>query len=207
MMQVNNVLVRCLRYGGTPLIDAPTSWKYLIWKYEYDAARQEPPHRDIQDLVITKAIQIAGSKNIGLISRVPPKALVDLRKRGALSEMRSLLAEGVSGIEEADEASISAVVEMVVGNFQRAFETHEKELRNLSSVKRRFGVDVSSWIVGGSFSIAAAATGNVPLSILAATIALLGAPSGRDLWGDGREMLAKGKSVRRSPMAICFGGA
>jgi len=32
MMQTNDLLFRSARYTGTPLIDAPTSWQYLLWK-------------------------------------------------------------------------------------------------------------------------------------------------------------------------------
>ena len=39
MRQANDLLLRTQRLGGVPLIDAPTSWRYLQWKLEYDATR------------------------------------------------------------------------------------------------------------------------------------------------------------------------
>jgi hypothetical protein len=37
MMQTNDLLLRSDRYRGSPLIDAATSWQYLLWKYESES--------------------------------------------------------------------------------------------------------------------------------------------------------------------------
>lgn len=42
MRQANDLLLRSQRLGGTPFIDAPTSWRYFQWKLEYDVARMSP---------------------------------------------------------------------------------------------------------------------------------------------------------------------
>src|SRR5690242_21645736 len=35
----NELLLKARRLGGSPIIDAPTSWQYFAWKLEYDAER------------------------------------------------------------------------------------------------------------------------------------------------------------------------
>ena len=37
----NEILVKSRRLNGLPIVDVPTSWRYLVWKMEYDAVRAE----------------------------------------------------------------------------------------------------------------------------------------------------------------------
>jgi hypothetical protein len=77
MMQANDVLFKASRLGGNPLIDAPTSWQYLLWTYEYDGKQGEKAGESMRDVLISEAIAGAGSSSLGLLSGVPPETLIE----------------------------------------------------------------------------------------------------------------------------------
>lgn len=205
MMQTNDVLFTSQEYSGLPLIDAPTSWQYFLWKYEYDHERSTAVNPELRSIFVTHALHAGSSPELDLLARVPPSALIDLRKRGAMAQLRRLLSNGLEEISVADERSFGQVVENVGANIGNAFEEHRKNLADLAVGRRKFfGFDIGSWIVAGAISIAAASTGNIPLTILAASLGMLGAPSAKELWADGKKLLETGRQIRRSPVGILF---
>jgi transposase InsO family protein len=57
-MQTLDIVRSSSRLAGTPIVDAPTSWQYLLWKYEYDARRSHgTAGTPVTDMVIAKALQ------------------------------------------------------------------------------------------------------------------------------------------------------
>jgi len=204
MMQANDTLLGSAEIRGTPLIDAPTSWQYLLWKYEYDGA-QASPARDRRGAVIVKAVEAEGRRSLSLISEVPQQTLIDLRTNGALAELRELIGKGIAEVNAATAASVDEVSSTVKNNLDEAFKKHQEQLRQLSRSRLKFyGRDVSSWIITGSLSIAAAAAGSVSLGILAALAAMAGPPSAKDLARKWHELRSQSQSLRRSPAGLLF---
>ncbi len=205
MLQINDALFECSQNRASPLIDAPTSWQYLLWKYEYDRERSTELHPATPDVLISKALQAQGSDQLALISDLPASALIELRQRGAMAELREMLRHGISEIDIAAPAALSEVTEAVTANISDAFSKHKEELAEIAGSKRRFfGLDITPWIASGSIAIAAASTGNVPIAIIAAAVGLAGAPSGRDLWSKGKDIISTGAELKRSPVGILF---
>ena len=205
MMQINDVVFKSQRYSGLPLIDAPTSWQYFLWKYEYDRVRSAAVNPELKSIFITHTLHTGSTPELDLLARVPPSALIDLRKQGAMEDLRRILSKGLEEISTADEKSFSEVVESVGANIDNAFEEHKKNLADLATRKRKFfGFNIGSWIAVGGVSIAAASTGNIPLSILAASLGILGAPPAKELWAHGKKLLETGREIRRSPVGILF---
>jgi len=203
MMQTNDLLFRSSRYGGTPLIDAPTSWQYLLWKYEYDS---DGPDKGLREAVISRAIVSQGESELGMLSGVPPDALVELRRNGAMTSLRETIRTGLNDIDMAAAGSLLRVTNEVVGTIDRSFEEHDRQLKSLSSSRRNFfGLDVSRWIVTGGLSVAAALAHNVGLAVLAATVPkITGAPSIPDLRKRWQELQADKQKWQRSPAAVLF---
>jgi hypothetical protein len=52
----NELLIKARRLRGTPIIDAPTSWQYFVWKLEYDAAQSER-ETNFSDLHVVRGLQ------------------------------------------------------------------------------------------------------------------------------------------------------
>lgn len=122
-----------------------------------------------------------------------------------MAEFRQTLRKGIDEIDAATPASLKDVTETVTQNINDALTKHELELIQLSNSKKRFfGYDVSALIAVASMAITAAATGNVPLSIISATVGLTGAPTAKDLWNEGKKLVAKGEELKRSPTSILF---
>jgi hypothetical protein len=202
MMQTNDLLLRSARYSGTPLIDAPTSWQYLLWKYEYDSQPQDGSQKET---IIARAIATEGSTEFGMLSGIPPEALIDLRRNGAMASLRETIRTGLHDIDLASPESLSKVADEVVSTIDRTFEDHDRQLRDISSSRRKFfGFDVSRWIVTGGLSVAAALTQNVGLAVAAATSSLLGQPSPMDLKRQWKELEKRSQTLQRSPAAILF---
>jgi len=205
MMQVNDSLFKNQRYSGVPLIQAPTSWQYLLWKYEYDQLRSLKVNPELKSLFITHALAIDKSSKLNLISKVPPHALIELRKRGAMIELRELFTKGLEEINVADEQTFQEVIDQVSINIEEAIKDLEKTLEDLSVRKRKyFGYDIGPWITTGAISITAATTGNIPLAILAAAFGMFGIPSAKDLWKKWKDILKENDEVKRSPIGILF---
>jgi len=202
MMQAGDAVLGSSQTSAVPLMDAPTSWQYLLWKYEYDGKDQGADNRD---LLVTTAIGAEGDEALGLISNVPTEALIELRKNGAVAGLRETFGKGIGEINNASEANLAEVSNLVRINLYDAFRDHQREVASLSSSHRKFfGVDVSSWIASGGISFAAAATGSVALGLLAAAYTMLGPPSLRELKAKWTELQRGSDALRRSPTGILF---
>lgn len=205
MMQINDLVFNGSQYGAVPLVEAATSWQYLVWKYEYDRERASELNPALEDVVIVKALLAEGSRDLGLLCDLPVQALIDLRRQGALAELRDIIRQGIADIDSASPDVLAEATETVAANIGEAFAKHKKDLEAHARARRRFfGLDVGSWITVGAISVAAASTASVPLSILAASLAMTGAPSGKDLLTRGKEILSTGHDLKRSPTGILF---
>ena len=205
MSTSNELLVKARRLRGTPIIDAPTSWQYFVWKLEYDAAQAEALE-GLQDLHTVRGLQTLAANDMRWLGRVPPAALVELRKTGALGEVRTMLAKGVEELATANPTNFHRTSDLVFDNIQAAFAAHQKNVNELTAKKWKFaGSDIGSWVVVGSLAATAAATGT-PVWGLAALAAdqLLKAPKLRDIPGSIKELAAETSKLKRSPVGMLF---
>lgn len=203
MMAANDAVFRSARFGGSPLIDAPTSWQYLLWKYEYNG-NVFPPDAAGRDLLIAKAISLSGSEH-GMLNDVPPDALIEFRREGALEEVRKVIQKGMKEIDTASDATLKEVGENVINNIDTALSQHDRQLKELSSARAKFfGRDVSRWVVVGGLSVAASLIHSVPLGFLASASTFAGQPSPPELWKQYKELNAQSDKLRRSPAGIMF---
>ncbi len=204
MIQANETVLLSSSIGASPLISAPTSWQYLLWRYEYDA-KITHPESDIRDLLITNAILSRGDREeIPLLSGLSVKSIVRLRREGAIGSIRELLRNALNRIDLASPQEIRQVFEEVSREMGEAFSRHERELQDLRNGKKRFyGVDVASSVAGGILTIAGAATGNIPLTTAGAFLyAMLGSKSVLVLKESWKNLQTKDKEIKRSPAAV-----
>ncbi len=205
MSTSNELLVKAQRLRGTPIIDAPTSWQYFVWKLEYDAARAEA-QEGLQDLHTVRGLQTLAENEMRWLGRIPPAALIELRQAGALSEVRTMLAKGVEELATANPTNFHRTSDLVFDNIHSAFAAHQKNVDELTAKKWKFaGSDIGSWVVVGSLAATAAATGT-PIWGLAALAAdqLLNAPKFRDIPGSIKELAAETNKLKRSPVGMLF---
>lgn len=203
MHQVNDIVLRSRYLGGSPLIDAPTSWRYFQWKLEYDAKRFNPD--DLTDLHIVRGLQSAAAGEMAWLGNVPTPALIEMRKQGSIPELRQMLSAGVTELARAKPEDFRRTGDRVVGNIQNAFEEHKKKIRELTKKKWRFaGIDLSACLVYGSIEIAAAC--GVPLvSIINRLIdQLWEIPRFKEIPNKLKAIREEGKKLEGSPVGLLF---
>ena len=205
MSTSNELLVKARRLGGTPSIDAPTSWQYFVWKLEYDAVQAQKVD-GLQDLHTLRGLQTLAMNEMRWLGRVPPAALIELRKARALGEVRGILAKGVEELATANPTNFHRTSDLVFDNIHAAFAEHQKNVDALASKKWKFaGSDIGSWVVVGSLAATAAATGT-PVWGLAALAAdqLLKAPKLRDIPKSIKDLAEETTKLKRSPVGMLF---
>ena len=208
MQQANDALLHSRSVGGVPVMDAETSWRYFNWKLEYDASRQDV--QEEEGLHVIHALQNAARGDMKWIGQLPLDALLEIRRSGALEEIRAILGSGVREIARSRPSDFRATTSKVAQNVRHAFEDHERRLDELRKKNWRFaGRDIGSWIVVGTMEIGAAILGS-PLIGSALGIGgfvahqLLDAPRLRDIPARLRELKKEKEDLKESAMGLLF---
>lgn len=208
MSVCNEILIKSAKVKGIPLIDAPTSWEYFKWKLEYDTERTFPTE-DFSKLHIVKGLEGLSNTNLKWIGRIPTKGLIELRKTGAIDEIRQILSKGIDEIVLSNELDFSKTSNKVLENLDFAFKQHEKSINVLTAKKWKVaGKDFGSWIVMGSVEIASACIGT-PVYGLSTVVLnqILDAPKIKDLpqtFDKMKEIDNEKTDIKRSPLGLIF---
>lgn len=205
MSTSNELLIKARRLRGTPIIDAPTSWQYFVWKLEYDAEQSEES-AGLRDLHTVRGLQTLAANEMRWLGRVPPEALIELRKVGALSEVRSILGKGIEELATVNPSNFHRTSDAVFDNIQSAFAEHQENMDALTAKKWKFaGSDIGSWVVVGSLAATAAATG-IPAWGIAALAAdqLLKAPKLYEIPSSIKALLKENQDLNRSTVGLLF---
>lgn len=201
----NELLIKARRMRATPIVDAPTSWKYLNWKLEYDAGKAEK-ESGLKDLHILRGLQALSEGEMQWLGKVPPAALIELRKTGALDEIRKILGQGVEDIATANPSNFFRTTDQVFENIDHAFDAHRKKIEELSSKKWKFaGTDIASWLVVGTMEVTAAATG-LPVWGLATIAAnqVFDIPKLKDIPASIKDLAEESRKIKQSPVGMLF---
>jgi len=201
----NELLIKAGRLRGTPIIDAPTSWQYFVWKLEYDSENMER-ETNLSNLHVVRGLQALAENEMEWLGRVPPQALIEIRKTGAIKEIRTILGKGIADLSLANPTNFHRTSDQVFDNIHAGFTEHRKKIAELNAKKWKFaGSDIGSWLVVGSLAVTAAATGS-PVWGLAAIAAdqLLDAPKLKDIPKSIRELARESQKLRQSPVGMLF---
>jgi hypothetical protein len=204
MAQANDLLLRSRRFRGVPIIDAPTSWQYFVWKLAQDAAQMQSSEGE--DVHVLRGLQHAVESEMQWLGRIPPSALIELRKEGALAEIRELIGRGVRDLAQANPQNFHRSADQVVANLQDGFADHQRKLEQLRNKKWRFaGVDIGSWLAVGTLEVSAAATGT-PLFGISALVAnqVLDVPKLKDIPSNLMRLVEEDRKTRCSPVGLLF---
>jgi hypothetical protein len=203
MSQANDSSLKSSRLHAIPLIQAETSWKWFNWMLEYGSI---PSPEANSHLHTVRALQAAAGQDIEWLGRVPPDVLIDIRKQGALPELRSLLGQGISELVASDPSNFFATSDRVQNNLIEGLRRHEQELRELRKQKWIFaGKDLSQFLVTGGIAFAAAITSDPRLAVITAAAAMTGRiPSAKDVMAKYDGLKAEGKALQSSPLGLLF---
>ena len=208
MFVSNELLIKSRRLNGTPIIEAPTSWRYLVWKMEYDSIRAER-ETGARDLHVVRGIQELAGNEMEWLGNIPLDALIEIRRQGAMEEIREILGKGVNDLVNSNPDNFHRSRDRVFDNIHQAFAQHQEEIKNLRGKKWKFaGKHIGSFLVKGPLEIAAAATGTPlwGLPTIAAIVAdeLLDMPKLRDIPQSIRDLAAETDKIHKSPVGMLF---
>lgn len=204
----NELLMKSAKVGGVPLIDAQTSWEYFKWKLEYDSERTNP-NRDFSEMHIVKGLNGLSNTNLNWIGKIPPEGLIELRRNGAINEIREILSKGIDELVTANDLDFTQTSHRVFNNLNAAFNQHQENIKELINKKWKIaGKDFGSWIAVGTVEIAAACTGTPFYGAAAFAVdQFLDAPKLKDLPKSLKEMKNmdyKKENLKKSPLGLIF---
>ena len=203
MRQATDMLRRSSWLGGTPLIDAPTSWRYFTWKLAYEAQRD--PSNPMLDLHMTQALQNAARQEMAWLGNVPLEALIEMRKQDVLPELRTILSEGVQELMDLRPDNFYRTSDQVVKNIQDAFDEHRKSLAALTGKKWRFaGVELGACVVKGAVQIASACGVPVVSLVGSAMDQAFDVPKARDIPKRWRAIRDEHNQLHSSAVGLLF---
>lgn len=205
MSTCNELLIKARRLNGTPIMDAPTSWQYLVWKMEYDSNSAEITTNS-KDLHITRGLQELGENQMEWLGNVPVNVLIELRKQDALGEIRNMLGAGVDELVASNPTNFHRTRDQLFDNIHNAFNQHKENIKTLRSKQWRFaGSDIGTWLVTGTLGITAAATGT-PVWAFAALAAdqVLNAPKLKEIPKSIKALIEENNKLQKSPVGILF---
>jgi hypothetical protein len=207
MSQAFGAQQNAIHFGGTPLINAETSWKYYTWLLDYEGqpAGVQGEER-AQSMHVVHALAHERDKNLSWLGNVPVQAVLELRRNGLMDEVRSLLGTGVSELIKADPNSYFRTADQVVSNLDRAFEKHQADLLEARNKKLKlFGLDVPACLAVGAVGIAAATITNNPVwGVAAAMVSQIGLPNLKDIKTKYTQIAAEQKVRAASPTGLLF---
>lgn len=201
----NELLVKSRRLNGSPIIDAPTSWQYLVWKMEYDAEKAENELQS-ENLHVVRGLGDLANGEMQWLGNIPPESLIEIRKEGAMDEIRNILGQGVNELIEANPSNFHRSRDQIFDNINNAFSQHQKNIDELTAKKWKFaGKDIGSWLVVGSLEVTAAITG-VPVWGMATIAAdqVLDVPKLKDIPQSIRDLSNENEKIKKSPVGMLF---
>jgi hypothetical protein len=192
-------------FGGSPLINAETSWLYFTWLLEYQGAPSEDDLTKRHTMHVVRALVSEGHNNLEWLGNVPPETVLEIRKRGLASELRELLGNGVSNLVGIDPENYFRTADQVVDNLDSAFRKHQQALTESRQKKiKLYGIDVGACAATGTVAVAAALTGNVTLGAISGALGIAGLPNLRDIKTKFTQISAEDKARRESPTGLLF---
>ncbi len=192
-------------FGGSPYINAETSWLHFTWLLEYQGA---PSHDDLNirhSMHVVRALVSEADNNLQWLGNVPPETVLEIRKRGLANELRELLGQGVSNLININRDNYFRTADQVVENLDAAFRKHQQELTEARQKKLKlYGIDVGACAATGAVAVAAALTGNVTLGAISGVLGVAGLPNLRDIKTKFQQISAEDKARRESPTGRLF---
>lgn len=192
-------------FGGSPYINAETSWLHFTWLLEYQGAPSQDDLNIRHSMHVVRALVSEADNNLQWLGNVPPETVLEIRKRGLANELRELLGKGVSNLININRDNYFRTADQVVENLDAAFRKHQQELMEARQKKLKlYGIDVGACAATGAVAVAAALTGNVTLGAISGALGVAGLPNLRDIKTKFQQISAEDKARRESPTGLLF---
>lgn len=202
--QSNDSFQRSHHLHGTPIIRAETSWLWFSWMLRNNANYIQGDERT--NLHMARALETTVPTEMSWFGNVPPQAVIEIRKAGALEEIRGILGEGVAELIQANPNNFFRTGDQVFDNLDRAITEHQKKINELSSKKWKFaGRDIGSFLVVGGIELTAAITGLPLYGALGVGAGMSGVvPTAKELKDKLSEIRKENAEINNSGIGILF---
>lgn len=194
-----------LHFGGTPLINAETSWLYYTWMLEYDAAQHSIDERREQGMHISRALVAESENNLAWLGKVPPETVLEIRRKGLAEEIREILGHGIAELIRVHPNNYFRTADQVVENIDNAFRKHQRTLLEAKHKKLKlYGIDIGSFVATGTLAVTAAFTGNPTLGAISGLLGIAGLPNLKDIKTKFAGINAEERARKASPTGLLF---
>ncbi|NTV47270.1 MAG: hypothetical protein HGB11_12275 [Chlorobiales bacterium] len=202
--QSNDSFQRSRGLNGTPVIRAETSWLWFNWMLRNNSNYFQEEER--ANLHIARALNTTVPNEFSWFGNIPPEAIIEIRKAGALEEIRGVLGDGVSELIRANPDNFFRTGDRVFHNLDKALSEHQQKIKELQSKGWKFaGRDVGSFLVVGGIELTAAITGLPLYGSLAAVAGMSGVvPTAKELKEKLSELRSQRAVLSNSGIGILF---
>lgn len=205
MPQAMGAQLAAHNFGGSPFINAETSWLHFTWLLEYQGAPRDDDITNRHSMHVVRALVSESSTNLEWLGNVPPETVLEIRKRGLAGELRELLGNGVSSLISINPDNYFRTADRVVDNLDSAFRKHQQTLKEAKEKKLKlYGIDVGACAATGAVAVAAALTGNATLGAISGLLGVAGFPNIKDIKTRYQQISAEEKARRESPTGLLF---
>lgn len=192
-------------FGGSPFINAETSWLHFTWLLEYQGKPREDDMTNRHSMHVVRALASEAHNNLEWLGNVPPETVLEIRKRGLADELRELLGLGVSNLIGINPDNYFRTADQVVDNLDSAFRKHQQALVEARQKKLSlYGIDVGACAATGAVAVAAALTGSATLGAISGVLGVAGLPNLKDIKTKFKQISAEDKARRESPTGLLF---
>lgn len=192
-------------FGGSPFINAETSWLHFTWLMEYQAVPREDNLTNRNSMHVVRALASEANNNLEWLGNVPPETVLEIRKHGLADELRELLGHGVSDLIGINPDNYYRTADQVVDNLESAFRKHQQALMEARQKKLKlYGIDVGACAATGAVAVTAALTGNATLGAISGILGIAGLPNLNDIKTKFKQISAEEKTRRESPTGLLF---
>lgn len=203
--QANGALENSMALGGTPLINAKTSWEYYTWLLEYKSDKTMIDDEAKKNMHIVHALTSESDNELAWLGNVPTSSILKIRRNGLADEVRGLLGEGIDDLIKNKSVNYFQTADRITSNLDIAFRKHQKKFLEAKKEKLKlYGIDIGGCAVVGTIAVAAAITANPILGATAAMISLAGVPNIKDIRTKFKAQSDARKEYERTPTGILF---
>jgi hypothetical protein len=205
MPQALGAQENALHFGGTPLINAQTSWQYYTWLLEYESTESPNNAARTTGMHVARALVSEVDQNLSWLGNVPPETVLAIRKSGLADDLRSLLSAGIGELIELNPTNYFRTADQVVANLDHAFQDHQRKLLEARDKKLKlYGLDIGSFVATGAIAVTAALTGNPTLGAVSVLLGMAGPPNLRELKSKFKTQAEDDLARKSSPTGLLF---
>lgn len=197
---INELLLRSWTLEANPLFTSLEHWNLFVIKEKFDVEHQYMPFKVP---AIARALLSPHTKQLQLLTNLSITELIELRKEGALHELRQNLFGNLK-LPQAGPGNTEQIEKGITENIESLLRDHEQKLEQIGlQNKQFFGKSVAPLIANTAFAVCGVLSEDPLLKALAAGFGLSGlGSSAKNLKDDWRKLRHANGLAKTSSSAL-----